>query len=108
MLRWGFKGETNCVFCRNGLEDRNHLFFYCGFSKRIWRNSMAKCNVADPPILWDEVLSMGIQHWMKKTLSASLAGWSWEPPFTTYGGPVMKLDMMGFLILKTNSATYPV
>jgi hypothetical protein len=32
LLAWGYKGDTNCVFCRNGTESCDHLFFSCGFS----------------------------------------------------------------------------
>jgi hypothetical protein len=28
LLHCGFKGDVHCSFCRNGIEDREHLFFY--------------------------------------------------------------------------------
>jgi hypothetical protein len=43
MLKWGFKGEERCLFCRNFIEGRDPLFFDCGFSKRLWREVMQKC-----------------------------------------------------------------
>jgi hypothetical protein len=48
MLKWGFTVDGNCVFCRNSLETRNHNFFECSFSKRLWRKIMALCLVSDP------------------------------------------------------------
>jgi hypothetical protein len=54
------------------VEDRNHIFFQCGFSRRVWTASLGKCNIVDPPFLWDDVLSLGLQQWKKKTLLASL------------------------------------
>jgi len=26
MLQWGYKGDQNCVFCRNNVESRDHFF----------------------------------------------------------------------------------
>jgi len=39
LLGWGFQGDVKCIFCRFGIEDRDHLFFSCGFSGRIWKQS---------------------------------------------------------------------
>ena len=47
MLKWGFTVDGNCGFCRNSLETRNHIFFDCSFSQRIWRRIMALCLVSD-------------------------------------------------------------
>ena len=34
---WRIEDGPKCVLCRAGsLEDRNHLFFECNFSTRIW------------------------------------------------------------------------
>jgi len=48
-LAWGYEGDTNCVFCRNGTESRDHLFFSCGFSSRIWKTCLQRCDVLNPP-----------------------------------------------------------
>jgi hypothetical protein len=45
LLSWGFNGDTRCVFCRNCTESRDHLFFLCSFSARIWKECMKRCNV---------------------------------------------------------------
>jgi hypothetical protein len=59
LLCWGFQGDVKCVFCRNGIEDRDHLFFSCGFSSRIWKHVMELCCVLNSPICWDDVVSLG-------------------------------------------------
>jgi hypothetical protein len=28
LLTWGYKGDVNCIFCRNQLESRDCLFFF--------------------------------------------------------------------------------
>jgi hypothetical protein len=59
---WGFKGEVQCVFCRSCLESIDHLFFECGFSKRLWLALMEKCLLYTPPYSWSEVLNLGIKE----------------------------------------------
>jgi hypothetical protein len=40
MVCWGYTGDVNCLFCHGGMESRDHFFFSCSFSKRIWRSVM--------------------------------------------------------------------
>jgi hypothetical protein len=32
---------------------------------------MEMCNMVDPPTEWDDVISLGLQQWRKKTLQAN-------------------------------------
>jgi len=75
LLCWGFQGDVKGVFCRHGIEDKDHLFFSCGFSSRIWYHVIELCCVLNPPICWDVVVSLGLQEWMGKTMKAYLC-WS--------------------------------
>ncbi|XP_059429242.1 uncharacterized protein LOC132163058 [Corylus avellana] len=45
LLKWGYKGEVQCSFCHSQLETRNHLFFECNFSSRIWNFYMLRCRI---------------------------------------------------------------
>lgn len=67
LLKWGYKGEVQCAFCRNCIESREHLFFKCGYSARIWKEGMGRCNLLDPPLDWDDVVTLGMHGWKKKT-----------------------------------------
>ena len=40
LLLWGINVDPVCQFCRQYMEDRNHLFFKCSFSSRIWKYIM--------------------------------------------------------------------
>jgi hypothetical protein len=60
LLGWGFQGDVKCIFCIFGIEDRDHLFFSCGFSGKIWKNVMGLCGVLNPPTCWDDVVSLGL------------------------------------------------
>lgn len=53
LVKWDYKGEICCVFCRNGVESKEHLFFKCSYSGRIWQEGMRRCTVDYPPVYWD-------------------------------------------------------
>jgi hypothetical protein len=68
LLVWGYKGDTQCGFCRHGLESRDHLFFRCSFSSRIWKNCMQRCNIENPDIDWLNVMDTGCRQWKTKRM----------------------------------------
>ncbi|KAI8559864.1 hypothetical protein RHMOL_Rhmol04G0208500 [Rhododendron molle] len=38
LLKWSVVDNATCVPCRNrALESHNHLFFYCTFSRAVWK-----------------------------------------------------------------------
>jgi hypothetical protein len=45
-----------CLFCYQSIEYSEHLFFECGWSKRLWREVMLKCFVRPICFGWDEVV----------------------------------------------------
>jgi hypothetical protein len=60
------------VFCRNGVESRDHIFFMCSFNTRIWKNVMQRCNNLAPSLDWQGVLNEGCSTWKKKTMAGVL------------------------------------
>jgi hypothetical protein len=72
LLKWGYKGDVKCFFCHNQIETREHLFFECSFSYRIWKFLMSQCSVDNPPVIWDEVMQLGISNWGSRTLKSFL------------------------------------
>jgi hypothetical protein len=50
LLSWGFQGDVLCPFCQGCIESREHLYFQCGFSCRIWRVALQKCLIENPKI----------------------------------------------------------
>jgi len=51
-----------CLFCRGGIESKEHLFFHCGFSKRIWREVLRSRLILDPCVEWDDVIQWSISE----------------------------------------------
>lgn len=37
MISWTAGVNASCVFCRDPMETRDHLFFSCSFSNHIWK-----------------------------------------------------------------------
>jgi hypothetical protein len=72
LANWGCKGEVSCVFCRNGMESREHLFFSCRFSSRIWKEVMCRCNITSFSVVWDDVRRFGVKEWRKKSMAANI------------------------------------
>lgn len=67
LLSWGYNGEANCVFCRGCIESREHLFFECGYSRRLWRELLKKTLIHNPPLSWSDIKRMGVNEWRKKS-----------------------------------------
>jgi len=68
LLTWGFMGDTQCVFCRHCTESRDHLFFMCSFSARIWKECMTRCNILNPCFDWQDVIAEGCRSWRTKSM----------------------------------------
>jgi hypothetical protein len=63
MMNWGSVGDIPLVFfCRNGIENKDHLFFNCPFSKRIWKLVMGLCLISSPKTKLDDLVEWGINN----------------------------------------------
>ena len=54
-----YKGDSNCVLCRQSLECRVHLFFERSFSRRIWSQLMCWCLITTPIFHWVHIIEWG-------------------------------------------------
>ncbi|XP_026417158.1 uncharacterized protein LOC113312635 [Papaver somniferum] len=59
LMRWGIMDSAGCVLCENGIEDEEHLFLNCTFSRDIWQGLLIKMGVCkelsnswDIELLW--------------------------------------------------------
>ena len=43
LLRWGLINSMTCVYCQANVENRNHLFFECQVTSRIWMRVLRLC-----------------------------------------------------------------
>ena len=72
MLCWGPIGDSNCVFCRNVLESRDNLFFYCFFTKRIWVSVMRLCLVSNWLFSWEDLIEWGFSNLKGKGMRSNI------------------------------------
>jgi hypothetical protein len=72
LCSWGFTGSSLCLSCFACQESRDHLFFCCSFSRRVWRNIMADCCVYNPPIEWSSIGSWSAECWKGRNLQATI------------------------------------
>jgi hypothetical protein len=59
-------------FGRSCIEGRNHLFFECGFSKRVRLENFEKCLIGDPSTQWEDIVDRGVKVWKCRGLKAVL------------------------------------
>ncbi|XP_059454949.1 uncharacterized protein LOC132185153 [Corylus avellana] len=73
MLSWGYKGDVSCSFClKRCIEDREHLFFLCSFSRRIRKELLHLCLVDNEYVDWEDILKWGLLELMRITMKAVL------------------------------------
>jgi hypothetical protein len=72
LCAWGITGSMDCLFCHASQESRDHLFFECSVSRRIWRDVMGSCLISDPKLVWDEVVEWFSSELKGKNLAVSL------------------------------------
>jgi hypothetical protein len=58
----GFQGDVKCIFCRHVIEDRDHLFFACGYSSKIWQQVMSLCSMLNRPTCREDVAFFGFEE----------------------------------------------
>jgi hypothetical protein len=60
------------VFCRSATESRDHLFFSCSFSYKIWKTCLQGCHSLAPLSDWFDIISEGYIEWKTKALRGVL------------------------------------
>ncbi|XP_028126048.1 uncharacterized protein LOC114322825 [Camellia sinensis] len=58
LKKFGVTQTSECVFCQHLCEDRNHLFFECPFSDRVWTCIKGKMNIDWPSIPWGDLVQI--------------------------------------------------
>ncbi|CAG7877725.1 unnamed protein product [Brassica rapa] len=84
LIRWGIQVNPNCLLCNASHESRNHLFFVCTYTARVWRVIAERCQL-QPLLTWDATLlqlqSLGTNRDLNRlTLLAAQATiyWIWR------------------------------
>ena len=70
LVRWGMAIDANCVLCGEGDESRDHLFFVCNFSRKVWDEALCKCNHNYRCTNWEDELSEVVNRFKGDSLMA--------------------------------------
>lgn len=54
--RWNVDANTSCVFCKDELETRDHLFFSCSYCSQVWSSIARGILQNDFTTQWDQIL----------------------------------------------------
>ncbi|KAL1194509.1 hypothetical protein V5N11_010415 [Cardamine amara subsp. amara] len=58
MVTWNRNVDTTCIFCQNLMESREHLFFLCPYSLKVWEDLMKGFLIDKFTANWREILKL--------------------------------------------------
>ncbi|KAG7587392.1 Reverse transcriptase domain [Arabidopsis thaliana x Arabidopsis arenosa] len=58
MVRWKQNADTSCIFCQEPMETREHLFFLCPYSRKIWEELASGLLSDKYSARWQEVMEV--------------------------------------------------
>ena len=53
LLSYGLVSDIKCYLCLGNVEDHNHLFFECAFSRRVWTPIATMCDLSTSVYVWE-------------------------------------------------------
>ncbi|KAJ9536739.1 hypothetical protein OSB04_un000124 [Centaurea solstitialis] len=56
MLRMEGHDPATCVFCGNGQDSHDHLFFMCSYTREVWQRVKHEVGLHGFPELWSDIL----------------------------------------------------
>ncbi|KAL4279936.1 hypothetical protein GQ457_03G009480 [Hibiscus cannabinus] len=68
LMKMGMTVDGLCGNCRVSQETRNHLFFECHFSRRVWGMILQKCFINRNVMCWDEEIRWAVTMLKGKSL----------------------------------------
>ena len=67
-----------CVLCKEEEESRDHMFFGCSYSKKIWQEVLKLCGLTREIVSWQEEVAWAIQRLRGKALISLLLKIAWN------------------------------
>ncbi|GAA0155833.1 hypothetical protein LIER_43333 [Lithospermum erythrorhizon] len=71
LISWGMDMDKGCVLCDKE-ESASHLFFYCGFSREMWRKILLHIKDHRAPGKWEEELQLALRRYKGKSFQNKL------------------------------------
>lgn len=67
LLQWNAQACANCIFCQTLLGTRDHLFFSCPYSEKVWRNLTGAILGQNYSHSWNSVIKLLTDNRLTKT-----------------------------------------
>ncbi|XVF57159.1 hypothetical protein PTKIN_Ptkin06aG0181800 [Pterospermum kingtungense] len=77
LLKWEMQVSDHCLLCHNLVDTRDHLFFGCNFSRKIWQSVLLLCNLRRDVLSWNEELHWASKKLKGKSLLSTILRWAW-------------------------------
>lgn len=80
--------------CGEDDECRDHLFFSCGYSEKVWNEVLSKFDLYYRCSTWDEEIGDAIVRFKGNSLTAKVVDWNLLWLYATFGKKGIK-DYLG-------------
>ncbi|KAK3014571.1 hypothetical protein RJ639_008903 [Escallonia herrerae] len=71
-MDWNFISDEMCVLCSQQVEDINHLFWKCEFTKKIWKEMGNKMQITPQGNSWKQFLDYAVSKFKGRMFKSKL------------------------------------
>ncbi|KAL4289532.1 hypothetical protein GQ457_14G001790 [Hibiscus cannabinus] len=75
---FGMQVETGCVLCGREQETRDHIFFDCVFSRKVWLGILLACQLRRDCMTWELELGWAVARLKGRSLLTVILQLSWN------------------------------
>ena len=72
LLSYGLASDIKCYLCRGSVEDHNHLFFACPFSRQVWTPIATMCALSTSFYVWETLWPRLCSHIQGSSLLSAI------------------------------------
>nr|XP_043612390.1 uncharacterized protein LOC122584241 [Erigeron canadensis] len=62
------KSDLKCVFCKEGPDSHNHLFFNCDYPNKVWQKIKKLARLESAPNSWNDIVNFFVIRPANKTI----------------------------------------
>ncbi|XP_039023020.1 uncharacterized protein LOC120155558 [Hibiscus syriacus] len=78
LRRMGTDMDSVCALCADADKSKNHIFFECAFSVRVWSVVLGLCGLDRSTLSWDQELDWAVSCLKDKCLTVKLLKLAWN------------------------------
>lgn len=85
LVNWGIYGRCALQVLQELLGSRDHLFFQCSFSRRMWKEIMSRNLIDNPSFKWEAIIEWGEKELKGGNLNRFYGSLVWVRLFIIFG-----------------------